>query len=80
MRLVQKGSFKAKSDDGSEVEIIIYRTEIASRSADVSDEAPHHGMINLKTRDGSPVNRIIKGTYQVVDTGLVVRSSSPMAP
>ena len=35
--------------------------------------------LSLQTRDGKEANRIDKGVYQIVDTGLVVRSSAPVA-
>ncbi len=77
-RVLPRGSFKAKSDDGKEVEIFIFQT--------MSDESVNYGddttasALSLQTRDGKEVNRIDKGVYQIVDTGLVVRSSAPVAP
>ena len=38
------------------------------------------GMEELKTFEGMAVNRLEKGKYQIVQTGIIVQSDSPDAP
>ncbi len=77
-RVLPRGSFKAKSDDGKEVEIFIFQT-MTDESVNYGDDTTASALA-LQTRDGKEVNRIDKGVYQIVETGLVVRSSAPVAP
>lgn len=77
-RVLPRGSFKAKSDDGKDVEIFIFQT-MTDESVLYGDDA-NASALSLQTRDGKEVNRLDKGVYQIVDTGLVVRSSAPVAP
>src|SRR5258708_39714128 len=77
-RVLPRGSFKAKSDDGKEVEIFIFQT-MTDESVNYGDDTTASAL-SLQTRDGKEVNRIDKGVYQIVETGLVVRSSAPVAP
>jgi hypothetical protein len=61
----QTGSFRAKDSKGNEHSIFIYTDFIDA--GDLQDpNAVIPGMKCLKTRDGSSVNRIDQGRYQVI--------------
>lgn len=74
-----KGSFVAKGDDGKDYIIEIY--------VDLVDVGTHddpssiiEGLKTLQTEDGLKINRIGKGEYELVQTGLRLYSVSSDAP
>lgn len=72
-------SIKAKGDDGRQYTIYIY-TDLLDASSFENPNAVTEGVKELRTSDGMVVNLLQKGVYQIVQTGVVVRSSSPDAP
>lgn len=75
-----KGTFIAKDDDGQEYVVEIYVNLIDVGTHDDDPNATIEGMKSLLTEDGLHVNRIDKGEYLVVQTGLRLHSDSPHAP
>ena len=78
----REGSFVARDADGNEYTIIMYRgmidtTHMHSR---VRTEVPAR-LGELRTSDGRHVNRIAKGSYEIVDRPMVpITSDDPNAP
>ena len=72
-------TFTATSEAGTEytIRVRIPRVSIPGRGGPLATRA---GRPELHTSDGRSVNRLEKGVYQVVTTGVVLRSSSPDAP
>jgi len=72
-------TFTATSEAGTEytIRVRIPRVSTASRGG---PHAARAGRPAFHTSDGRSVNRLEKGVYQVVTTGVVLRSSSPDAP
>lgn len=73
------GTFPAHGADGREYEVYIFTKYILAPT-----HQDRHGMVEglkeLRTSDGYSVNRLAKGEYKIVQTGAVLRSSSPEAP
>jgi hypothetical protein len=72
------GSFVAHDDKGRPYTIHIYTDFIDVSSREGSGEI--EGLKELQTANGNHVNRIKQGEYQVVATGVILKSSSPDAP
>ncbi len=71
--------FTAADEDGREYQLQVYQNWIsAATRADPAAVIP--GMRRIVTEDGLSVNRLAKGEYQIVSTGMVLRSSKPDAP
>lgn len=73
------GTFEAVGSDGVRYMVFVYTNLINVRS----QENPHdviEGLKELRTSEGFSVNRTRKGEYQVVQTGITLRSDSPDAP
>ena len=79
-RIAQTGTFTAVSDDGRRFTLTEYTTFHEGHTAD----GPYStaGTKRLRTSDGSDVNRVAKGEYEVVGANgiLRIRSSDPNAP
>ena len=73
------GAFTARSDDGRQYTIYIY-TEYTNAGSRDDPHAVLEGLKELVLSDGSPVNRRDKGVYEIVGTGITLRSDSPDAP
>jgi hypothetical protein len=71
--------FTAVDDAGIPYRLVVYeeRVSVATR-ADPSAVAP--GLKRIVTEDGQSVNGLKKGEYQIVTTGVILRSSDPDAP
>ena len=73
------GQFIATDEKGRRYTILIYTNIIkAGTFEDPSMEV--EGIKELKTFEGMAVNRLEKGKYQIVQSGIIVRSDSPDAP
>ncbi len=75
----QTGQFTATGDDGRRYTIYIY-TDFIDAGHFGNPNAVVEGMKELLTSDGMAVNRHQKGEYQIVQTGLMLRSNAPDAP
>ena len=72
--------FTAYSENGEEVTIIVYKNFIDTTSKDnfeLGESLP--GIMELWTADNQIVNRIERGRYQIVDSGLYLISDDPGA-
>ena len=73
------GQFFATDENGRRYTILIYTNVIkAGTFEDPSMEV--EGIKELKTFEGMAVNRLEKGKYQIVQSGIIVQSDSPDAP
>lgn len=73
------GTFEAIGSDGQQYKVNIF-TEFVSASTFADPHAVVEGLKELRTSKGLHVNRIRKGEYQIVRTGVDLRSDSPNAP
>jgi hypothetical protein len=73
------GSFPATGDDGRQYTVCIY-TDFIDAANSEDPNAVAEGLKELRTSDGMAVRRRDKGEYQVVQTGVILRSYSPDAP
>ncbi|MEW6651025.1 MAG: hypothetical protein AB1453_12665 [Chloroflexota bacterium] len=74
-----KGRFVATDDKGQDYAIEIY-VDIIDASTHDDPNSTVEGLKSLQTDDGLHVNRISKGEYLIVQTGLRLHSDSPDAP
>lgn len=72
------GTFIARGSDGRDYTVHVYTEYISAGSFDDPD-AVIEGMKGLHTSTGQRVNRLGKGQYQIVSTGVALRSDSPEA-
>jgi len=73
----QTGSFVAKQEDGKLVTLKVFTDYIVAESRERAEEIP--GRKTLRTLEGHVVNRLNKGRYQVVVTGVRLTSDDPAA-
>ena len=73
------GTFMVDGNDGRSYTIYIYTDFINAGTLD-DPRAEIEGLKELRTSDGKAVNRLSKGEYQVVQTGVILRSSESDAP
>ena len=73
------GQFIATDENGRRYTILIYTNVIKAGTVD-NPSGGVEGMAELKTFEGMAVNRLEKGKYQIVQTGIIVQSDSPDAP
>ncbi len=73
------GSFLAEGGDGRQHLVNVYAdvVDVGTR-ADPAATGP--GEKRFRTSGGQTVTRLEKGLYQVVETGVLLRSNSPDAP
>ena len=64
------GGFIAQDDDGQQHTIYIYPAE----------QPDGAGLESLETADGRRVERVEKGVYKIVRSGIILRSNAPNAP
>jgi hypothetical protein len=72
------GSFMAYTDGGQPVRLHIY-TDFVDVATGANPNAVIPGLKELVTGDGLAVNRLDKGKYEVVATGMVLTSDDPGA-
>jgi hypothetical protein len=72
-------SFSALDPDGNIVWIDIFE-EISAPLTHRGHADPTPGRRVMRTRDGQHVNPYAKGEYQVMPSGVILRSDSPDAP
>jgi hypothetical protein len=76
-KLIQE--FTAVDESGSEYRLQVYQQDVSvATRANPSAVAP--GRKQIVTEDGASVNRLKKGEYEIVGTGIILRSSDPDAP
>jgi hypothetical protein len=73
------GIFTARGDDGQSYTIYEYTDFIEARSHD-DPTAQSPGLTELRTRDGMAVNWRGKGVYQILTTGVILKSTVAGAP
>ena len=73
------GQFIATDENGRRYTILIY-TNVVKAGTFENPSMEVEGMKELKTFEGMAVNRLEKGKYQIVPTGIIVQSDSPDAP
>ena len=73
------GQFIATDGNGRRYTIVIY-TNITKAGTVENPNEGVEGMAELKTFEGMAVNRLEKGKYQIVQTGVIVQSDSPDGP
>ena len=73
------GQFIATDEKGRRYTILIY-TNVMKAGTFENPSGEVEGMNELKTFEGMAVNRLEKGKYQIVPTGIIVQSDSPDAP
>ena len=71
--------FTAHDEAGNEYRLSVHLTEVDLRTRG-NPLARGVGTQAITTEDGKSVNRISKGRYQVVKTGLELTSDNPGAP
>lgn len=75
--LVQQ--FTAVDDAGTEHRLLVYQKQVPAPTRKDS-KAVIPGLKRIVTEYGDTTNRLKKGEYQIVATGVVLRSSDPDAP
>lgn len=71
MKLVEE--FWAESESGGKYLLSVYAKMVDQRNKDYPTAPPREGLKYVKTREGLHCNRIDDNTFQVVETGDVVR-------
>ena len=71
--------FIATDENGRRYTILIF-TNIIKAGTFENPSMEVEGMKELRTFEGMTVNRLEKGKYQIVKTGIIVQSDSPDAP
>jgi hypothetical protein len=76
-RLVQ--TFDAQTDEGH-----VYTLHVCQKCIEVPTRADPNAVCpalkSIRTSDGKSVNRLDRGKYQIVETGIILHSDSPDAP
>jgi hypothetical protein len=65
----------ARGDDGNDYEVCEYVSRIDTSTLD--ERSSIEGLSMLRTSTGLALNRLSKGRYQVVQTGVVLVSNDP---
>jgi len=73
------GQFTARDENGRRYTIVIFTDSIKAGTFE-NPKMETEGMKELKTYEGMAVNRLEKGKYQIVQTGVIIQSDSPDAP
>jgi hypothetical protein len=73
------GQFIATDEKGRRYTILIYMNIMKAGTLENPSEEVEE-MEELKTFEGMAVNRLEKGKYQIVKSGIIVHSDSPDAP
>ena len=73
------GQFIATDENGRRYTILIFTNFIKTGTFE-DPIMEGEGTKELKTFEGMAVNRLEKGKYQIVQTGIIVQSDSPDAP
>jgi hypothetical protein len=74
-----KSSFIAIDETGTRHRLDVF-VDIVDTGTLNDPNSDMEGLTRIQTPDGGPVNRLEKGRYQVVASGLIVRSDDPAAP
>ena len=73
------GQFIATDENGRRYTILIF-TNLVKGGTVENPSMEVEGNKELKTFEGMAVNRLEKGKYEIVQTGIIVQSDSPDAP
>ncbi|MGA2228190.1 MAG: hypothetical protein ABSH41_27465 [Syntrophobacteraceae bacterium] len=76
----QTGSFKADGDDGRQYTVCIYSAFADAGQFGGPKVEVEVGAKELRTTGGKIVRYVQKGEYEIVETGVILRSNSPGAP
>ena len=71
--------FTATDEEGTEYRLLLYQDFVPAHTFD-NPSAVVPGLTRILTEDGESVNRVKKGEYEIVQTGVRLRSSDPDAP
>ena len=71
--------FTAVDDAGNEYRLLVYQKQIPAPTRN-DPAAVIPGLKRIVTENGEHINRVNKGEYKIVVTGLVLCSSDPDAP
>jgi hypothetical protein len=71
--------FTATDEGGIEHRLLVYQNFIRAGTFD-DPSAVVAGLTRILTEDGKLVNCVRKGEYEIVETGVHLRSSDPDAP
>ena len=74
-----RGSFVAYGDDGEEYVVEIY-VDVRNVGSFDDPHATRDGLKSLRTEHGYAVKYKVKGEYEIVHSGVRLRSDSPDAP
>ncbi len=72
-------TFEAVGDDGRNYVLNVF-VEIIDAKTQGDPEAEIPGLKSIKTSDGESVNRVSKGRYQIVSTGVELTADAADAP
>ena len=72
-------SFDAFDESGQPVQIDVF-VDIVDIGTRLDPGATAKGLRTLRTKDGRSVNRIAKGRYEIVQSGVKLRSDDPASP
>lgn len=73
------GMFSAVGDDSCQYTVHIL-TDFIDASSHDDPRAVIKGMKELRTSDGMAVDRLQKGEYKIIQTGIILHSTDPAAP
>jgi len=73
------GTFRAEGSDSKTYTVVVF-TDYKKAGTMTDHQAVVEGLKELRTSDGLAVNRMGKGKYKIVRTGVTLRSDSPDAP
>jgi hypothetical protein len=74
-----RSSFIAVDDNGNSHRLHVF-VEIIDASTQSEPGAETEGLKQIRTEGGQSVNWLEKGRYEVVTTGMKLRSDDPLAP
>lgn len=72
-----KQQFAARGDDGNSYDIHVYGHRI--NTSTLAGPSSIEGLPELRTSDGFSVNRLDRGRYTIVQTGVMLESNDPNA-
>jgi hypothetical protein len=78
-RIQHKQSFPAVDEHGASHTLNVF-VEILDARTFGNPHGEVEGIKSIRTQDGMAVNRLDKGSYQIVSTGQILSSDDPGAP
>jgi hypothetical protein len=74
------GTFPATGNDGRQYTVHVYSEYIDASAEDTDQQGETEAVRIFKTAEGLNVTYRKKGEYQILQTGVVLRSDAPDAP